>query len=489
MWKNALKIIAFCLLVFGMLSIILRICNSPDIMGGGGGWQRFYQAKENSIDVMVFGSSHAHCTVDHGLLWDEYGIAAYTLSAGSQELDSTYFCVREALETQKPKVIMIEMLGAIKRENIQNSDTSAYRNSLGMRWSQSFFAYMKYLSENMDMSHDEKQEIVAKIPIIHTRYSELKENDFYDNIAFMRGYRGSFERVSFTAPTTSSITDTMELVPERLEMLQNIVDYAKSKDVQVLLFASPFMITDEQQMRLNYISEFAEKNDIGFIDFNHMYNEISIDFEQDFRDEAHVNNYGAAKATNYLANILAKQYDVPDRRNDSGYELWDKNALYLRNKTLRYELGQASDINEYLKKLSDVPDNQMIILTLNGNYKALGDVYLEGLQTLGITKDEYETGGAWVYQGKNMVSHYPGNQYNQCMITESGEIHIESSTASDEDGNVIEKANVIINGKDYKLVENGVNIVVYCKEINQIVDVAGDDVYLGLEMTHNVPDE
>ena len=38
-----------------------------------------------------------HCTVDHGLLWDQYGIAGYTLSAGSQRLDSTYYFLKEAI--------------------------------------------------------------------------------------------------------------------------------------------------------------------------------------------------------------------------------------------------------------------------------------------------------------------------------------------------------------------------------------------------------
>lgn len=88
-WRNAIKIILFSILVISMLWGILSIFNYKD-MGGGGGFQRFYQADKNSIDVLFFGSSHAHCTIDHGLLWDQYGMAGYTLSAGSQELDSTY---------------------------------------------------------------------------------------------------------------------------------------------------------------------------------------------------------------------------------------------------------------------------------------------------------------------------------------------------------------------------------------------------------------
>ena len=42
----------------------------------------------------------------------------------------------------------------------------------------------------------------------------------------------------------------------------------------------------------------------------------------------------------------------------------------------------------------------------------------------------------------------------------------------------------MINSVDYRLVDNGVNIVIYDEAINQVIDAAGDDVYLGTEMIH-----
>ena len=88
--RNLIKIIGFLLVVCIVLGKTTSVLNYKDT-GGGGGWQRFYHMPQKTADVMFFGSSHAHCTVDHGLLWDQYGIAGYTLSAGSQRLDSTYY--------------------------------------------------------------------------------------------------------------------------------------------------------------------------------------------------------------------------------------------------------------------------------------------------------------------------------------------------------------------------------------------------------------
>ena len=97
---------------------------------------------------MFFGNSHAHCTVDHGLLWNNYGIAGYTLSAGSQQLDSTYYFVKEAIEVQKPKVVVVEVYGALWEE-ISNLEETVYRNTLGMRWSANLWNFVGYMAVSM----------------------------------------------------------------------------------------------------------------------------------------------------------------------------------------------------------------------------------------------------------------------------------------------------------------------------------------------------
>ena len=43
---------------------------------------------------------------------------------------------------------------------------------------------------------------------------------------------------------------------------------------------------------------------------------------------------------------------------------------------------------------------------------------------------------------------------------------------------------LLVNDQDYQMVENGVNVIIYDETISQLVDAAGDDVYLGLEMIH-----
>lgn len=483
---NLVKITVFLLLTFCMLSSILKIFNYKD-MGGGGGWQRFYQTENGSIDVMVFGNSHAHCTIDHGLLWDEYGIAGYTLSAGSQTIDSACYFVDEALQTQQPKVIAVEVMGALGGE-LANSNSDVYRNSLGMKWSLVFGRYIDYLTDNMSMDRGEKQRVFLKIPVVHSRYAELTRSDFEDPIPFMRGYRGSYEREPLERPEAAQKTESMELDPQRIEMLKEIIGMADENNIPVVLFASPFQVLEENQMQFNAIEAFAQEQGVPFINYNKLYDELSLDFKTDFRDNGHVNNYGAAKVTDHFARYLKEHYEIPDRRDDKGYDLWEDNALYLRNKTLRNNLETAEDINAYLQILTELEEEQTVIIALTGNYDALGEVYLEELMQLGITAEEYAEGGIFIFKGGERVLYLAGKEYKYCLNTNSGEIHVES-VLYETGEEMRDELHILLGGNDYAMVENGVNVLVYNESLNQLIDAAGDDVYLGLELIHNDKEE
>lgn len=480
-WNYIIKAVAFILILILILFSTEKVFNYKQT-GGGGGWQRFYNTKKDSIDIMFFGSSHAHCTVDLGYLWDEYGMAGYTLSAGSQNIAGTYFFVKEALQTQSPKVIVIECYGALGG-SIENSDADVYRNTLGMRWGSTLREYIGYLEDNMGENHVWAQRVFTKIPIIHSRYAELEQADFQDALPFMRGYRGSFERVGFERPEAENVETVSELHPERLEMLKNIVALAQEYSIPVVLFASPYILEPEAQMQFNAIEQWAKQQEIPFINFNHLYDEIELDFQQDFRDESHVNNSGAKKVTAYLGEFLAAQYELPDRRGNTDYTVWEQNALYLRNKELRHQLEQSADINEYLGHLAKLQDEQMVMIALTGNYKALGDVYLDSLINLGISREEYELGGLWVFSGGERIQYLPGTEYDYFERTAHGEIHLYSYETGA--GQYQETVNLMIHNENYRMIVNGVNIIVYNKELDQIIDAAGDDIYLGLELIHN----
>lgn len=478
-WINLIKGTAFLLIVSLLLIKITSILNYKDT-GGGGGWRNFYQTPQNTIDVMFFGNSHAHCTMDHGLLWNNYGIAGYTLSAGSQQLDSTYYFVKEAIEVQKPKVVVVEVYGALWEE-ISNSEETVYRNTLGMRWSANLWNFVGHMAESMGKDLVWQLKTFGKLFHIHSRYAELEKNDFEEELPFMRGYRGSYDIVACEKPVLVGADQILPLNEECEEFLYKIIDLTQETGTELVLMAAPFVMSQEQQMRLNRVEQIANEQQIPFIDYNRLSDEIQLDFSVDMRDYEHLNNDGAFKVTKHLAEYLQGAFELPDRRGQAGYELWDQNSKYLEGKRLAFSLQISQDIHEYLQNLLNL-EGYTVVLTLNGNHTALGDVYSDDLAALGITYEEYLQKGAWVIKDGAVETAIPGTEYDYCYRLNRGEIHLESQQDEDNWGNLTEKAYIFLEQKEYAAVSNGVNIVVYDHEINQLIDSAGVDVYQGLGM-------
>ena len=476
--KNIIKMLLFCAIVFFLGRRAMEIVSYKTDEGGG--WQRYYQTERGKMDVVFFGSSHTHCTVDHKYLWENYGMAGYSLTAGSQKIDATLSFVKEVLRTQSPRVLVVEVWGATGG-GLQNAETDVYRNALGMEWSENLWDLTTYYAENMGRDRDWRNRVFAKIPIVHSRYAELTKEDFQDPIPFMRGYRGSFDIDFHERSGVENITETQALDPERERMLQEIIDLTREKNVPLVLFAAPYDVSLEEQMWYNQIAKLAEENKVPFLNFNHLYEETGLDFSVDLRDGSHVNNAGAVKVTRYLGDFLKREYEIPDRRGEAGYELWEQNARYLQNKELRHELQSAENINEYLQKVWDLAGDRTVILALTGNYGALGEVYLDSLARMGISPEEYGAGGVWLYRDREPAARMEGKEYSRCFLTPFGEIHLESALY-EEDGEEKERVKLLVNSEDYQMVENGVNLIVYDEELDMIIDAAGDDVYLGLEM-------
>ena len=113
MRKNIVKSICFTLiavLLFGNFIKIFRFKYGDGIYP----LDIFYEQEENSIDVMFFGSSHIFENVNTGVLWDEHGIAAFNLCGSIQPLWNTYYYIKEALKTQSPKLIVVDVYRALE---------------------------------------------------------------------------------------------------------------------------------------------------------------------------------------------------------------------------------------------------------------------------------------------------------------------------------------------------------------------------------------
>ena len=467
------RIILFSCLVIGMLSFVGWWLHF-DGTNGGGGFNRFYRLPKKTVDVMAFGSSHAHCTVDHGLLWDKYGIAGFTFSAGSQKMDATAAFVKQAVTYKKPKVLLVEMFSACE-QSVVNDDTTIGRNLIGMKWSPLYLEYAaKIIRTYPDITFDKAFEIMTKLPLIHSRYTEVTKEDMVEKQPYLMGYRGSTDIESFDTPNTDVWNERAALSADMIECLDEIVECAKKSNTGLVFWVAPYHLPQESQEYFNAVGDYAKEHEIPFIDFNHKYEELGIDFATDFRDDHHLNNAGAAKVTDYLGSYLKEHYSLEDHRGDDKYILWQDNSDYLQYKRDGKDiLREKHELQDYLELLAGRETPHSVGILFEGYYNAL-PTYGYGMQALGVSQEQYDIGnaltirnveGTWVCSEEPSAGEVIEGSHNAFLTAQVGESEIEG------------KRFLHMDGLYYEIPENGLLIYEYDQRLNVMMDVVTVDVF------------
>lgn len=116
-----------------------------------------------------------------------------------------------------------------------------------------------------------------------------------------------------------------------------------SRRRELILIAAPYVITEDDQRVYNQIAEIAQEKGITFINYNEYYEEIGLDFEQDFNDGSHLNYWGSCKFTDYLGKFLCTCDNIQDRRGQEAFESWEDNVEMIREELKSYENGTLTD--------------------------------------------------------------------------------------------------------------------------------------------------
>lgn len=327
--KNSYKITVEIVTYFVVLAFVTCYVYKALAWKNSAGIQKFYEYDKDTVDVMLYGSSHIHCSVNTALMWNDEGIAVCDMSEGGQNLGNTYYYIIESLKTQSPQIIIVDLYKTAQlNDGVKTGNF--YRNILGMKFSNN---YVKNLRYSLDLTMYEKKEktnyfkwLMFRFPIFHSRYKEITKKDF-EKIDITNGrYSGSWTRKVYEAPYDCLVTDIEPISDREINYLDKIVELAEKNDIDLVFIVAPYLVTADDMRKYNFVKAYAYDKGVPFINFNEMYEEIGFDFFEDMRDEeyygSHLNNYGAEKVTNYLTKYISENYDIPDRRGDERYNIY-----------------------------------------------------------------------------------------------------------------------------------------------------------------------
>lgn len=212
MKKNFIKAISF----FTLLILLFISLNSIFINKVGHRAKIYAGAYDKSIkyDVAFIGSSHMNSSLSPYILWENYGITSYNLGTGGQPLDVSYYLLKELLKNHSDlKVVVVDLYYA--------GLTDPYGSE----------GYIRYVLDNMKLSSNKidaiknctpkNERLYYLFPLLkyHTRWKELRENDFkfnYDASRYDKGFsaaRGAYGSDNLGDTTTEEIGE----IPEKTE--------------------------------------------------------------------------------------------------------------------------------------------------------------------------------------------------------------------------------------------------------------------------------
>lgn len=469
--KSVIRIVCFLV----VLVTVLLYCNKVLKVKYGDGiysLTTFYEQKRDMVDVLVLGSSHAFENFNTGTLWYDYGMASFVLAGSLQPMWNTYYYLKEALKTQKPKLIVLEGYRLTFTDEYEN-DNTIIKNNFGLYWSAD-----KIESLKASVPKERLVEFVLEYTQYHSRYKELTREDFlhHQGSPFYDDWKG-FGCNMETEPMTSKNVDKIEgrenLSEKTEKYYRAIINLAKEKDIPIVVVVAPYAaINFEDQKYFNKASDIAKELGVSFVNCNTLIDEIGIDYNEDAADVTHLNYKGNQKFTKYVGKFLKENFDIPDRRGDKAYESWDRQARYIEQMIYDYELTETKDVKVLCKKIKN--KNYWTFISLNGKYDM--DRIKNHFSDMGIV--DIGNSGIWFLENDNIVWHtgVENDDYYKRIKPHDFELLRIKNAAGEYDNHII------IDNTYYTKVANGINVVVYDTLTEEIADVYGIDADNGYKV-------
>lgn len=305
--------------------------------------EEYYDEKLKQHDVLFIGDCEVYENFSPITLWEEYGITSYIRGSAQQLIWQSYYLLEETLKYEKPEVVVFNVL-SMKYDEPQKE---AYNRLTldGMKLSTT-----KLKAINASMMEDEYM-IDYLFPILryHSRWSELEKEDFRymfnKEKLFHNGYYMRVdEKPAGKIPKARSLP-SYQFGEDSYDYLDRMVKLTKENGIELILIKAPTLYPHWYDQWDIQMEDYAEENNITYINFLEKIDEIGLDFNKDTYDGGlHLNVSGAEKLASYFGDILVDKYDLEDHRDEQTLKkIWkEKSDFYYAMKK-----DQLEELNKY----------------------------------------------------------------------------------------------------------------------------------------------
>lgn len=302
-----MKIVKRLILFFLILAILLAGCSAwihaeavklaDFIPGRSRPFASIAAERKDGIDVIVLGDSESYTSVSPMQLWKEQGLSSYVCGQPGQKIQETYFMLKTALQSQSPKVVLMETNlmfrdpGPVKNIQTSLAETARYR-----------FPLLRF--HNLwKLAFDGKKPGEP----VYKGFSIRSSVDPFDSGDYMKETK-----------------EVQEMPQAVIFYMEEIRELCRRSGAELLLVSAPSP-KNYSYRKHNAIENYAKEKGLTYVDLNLKIKELGITWQKDSYDKGdHLNLYGAQKVTRWLGTYLKQNYELPDHRNDPAYEDWNE---------------------------------------------------------------------------------------------------------------------------------------------------------------------
>ena len=323
--KIVLRVITFCIIgiiLFWILqNIFIPKTEYSTII------REFYEEPQDSLDVLFMGDSSIYRGISPMQLWKEYGYAGYDFSSPAQKKWDEYYCLKEAIQYQSPKLVVINA------ENL--FDSSPMKNE----YQRHLYDNMKFGKNKIDAIRDPQQKISTLrqlsfvIPLLrfHDRWKKLTDVDFkgvfdetyHSKVVFKGCWLGKNTK-AYNVPKNPGNQKNNLIAQNAGKYLEKIKVICDNNNIELMLLYSPSPKKWSEEQHEN-VQKWANSNNVKFLDVNEHMDEVAIDWKKDTFDGGdHLNVSGAYKLTSFVGKFINANYSLPNHKNDENYQSWNE---------------------------------------------------------------------------------------------------------------------------------------------------------------------
>lgn len=341
--KRILSIIIFLILVMLALAKVTSVLERKQSVER---YADFFE-QESDFDILFLGSSHVINGILPLELWNEMGMVSYNLGGYGNQLPTSYWVLKNALDYTTPKLVVVDVHYLDSDSKIRQSEEGIEQLHMSL---DAFPLSINKVKGVMDLLDERRGEFLWDFIVYHNRWDQLEKNDIYMTPEVEKG---AMSRILVNEEYEFTRIDSTERLEEETighEYLRKIIELCQGRNIDVLLVYVPFIASAEEQRAANSAYAIAEEYGVNYI--NLMYEEV-VNLDIDCSDEySHLNVSGAKKVTHFLGEYIKENYEIQDRRRDENYANWyddyDKYKQYKLD-----NLKQQTLLQNYLMLLYD----------------------------------------------------------------------------------------------------------------------------------------